>query len=66
MIADTREAVIVKEYNGIMFDPVFYLPREDIKMELLEPMKQTSRCPIKGTTTKFALLHEDKSIDHAT
>ena len=47
VIAKTTNAVIVKEVGKGVYDPVFYIPREDVKMEL-HPESRTSTCPIKG------------------
>ena len=42
---------ILKEVGKGVYDPVFYLPKEDILIKLeLEPKRQ-SHCPIKGDAT---------------
>ena len=60
-VADTRRALELHE-TGL---PVrWYLPREDVRAEVLEPSDRQTRCPFKGTASYFSVraggeLHRD-------
>lgn len=43
----------------------YYFPRADVKMEMLEPSKTTTKCPFKGEAHYFSLKEEDKTIEDA-
>ncbi|MBB5915423.1 uncharacterized protein (DUF427 family) [Nocardia transvalensis] len=46
VLAETTAGLLVAEQDhGI----AFYLPESDVRMDLLVPDEQTSRCPFKGT-----------------
>ncbi len=50
VLAKTTNAIIVKEVGKGVYDPVFYIPKEDVIVNLnLED--RTSACPIKGTAS---------------
>ena len=51
VIAESTNALILKEVGKSVYNPVFYLPKEVILIKLeLEPKRQ-SHCPIKGDAT---------------
>ena len=51
IIADSERALILKEVAKSVYDPVFYFPKEDIKVELEREPQRNSFCPIKGEAT---------------
>ncbi len=51
-IADTTRALSLKEAS---YPPVFYIPREDADMALLEGTAHTSYCPYKGDCSYFSI-----------
>jgi len=62
MIASTRHAVRMLETAS---PPTFYLPREDVRMELLRPGTGKSACEWKGRASYFDVLSRDEVIEHA-
>ena len=60
VIAETRRAQFLFE-TGLA--PRHYIPREDVRMDLLAESEQHTRCPYKGEAQYFALSNGGKSID---
>lgn len=50
-IAETTNALILKEVGKSVYNPVFYLPKEDIQIPLVLEPQRKSHCPIKGDAT---------------
>lgn len=48
VIAESTNALILKEVGKGVYNPVFYLPKEDISINLVPEDDRTSHCPIKG------------------
>jgi len=51
-VADSRRAVVVRESG---YPAVHYLPRADVRMDLLTPSRHRSRCPFKGEARYWRL-----------
>lgn len=52
VVADTRAPVVLFETS---LPPRYYLPPEDVRLELFEPTDHSSRCPYKGTARYWSL-----------
>jgi uncharacterized protein (DUF427 family) len=52
VVADTREALVLKEAS---YPPVQYIPRKDVNMSLLERTTHTSYCPFKGDASYYSI-----------
>jgi uncharacterized protein (DUF427 family) len=62
VVADTRSAVEVDEDDH---PARFYIPREDVKMEWLQPSNTRTKCPFKGEAHYFNLGLEGRLIEDA-
>lgn len=58
-VADSRRAVILFE-TGLV--PRYYLPRVDVRMDLLVPTETESHCPYKGTAQYWSLRVGDSAL----
>lgn len=53
VVAESRRALRVLETSH---PPVYYLPRSDVRTELLRPMARRTRCEFKGTASYADLV----------
>lgn len=51
-IADTRHALILREAS---YPPVWYIPREDVDLTLLERSALSTYCPYKGDCSYYGI-----------
>ena len=61
MVADSTRPVIVFETNLM---PRYYLPAEDIRMDLLIPSDLKTRCPYKGEASYWSVQAGDKFYEN--
>jgi len=61
VIADSTRAVRVLETRH---SAVVYLPRDDVRMELLERTDHESFCPFKGEASYWTLRAGDQSLEN--
>ena len=52
LIADTREALMLKE---AAYPAVHYIPRKDVDMKLLRRTDHTTYCPYKGDCSYYSI-----------
>lgn len=61
-VADTRDAKLLHE-TGLM--PVYYLPRGDVRAELLAPSDHHTTCPFKGEASYHHVVVGDRRVEDA-
>lgn len=54
VLADSREALEMKEGG---YAPVYYIPREDVRMERLASTAHSTHCPFKGDASYFSIVN---------
>ncbi|MBX9740576.1 MAG: DUF427 domain-containing protein [Beijerinckiaceae bacterium] len=59
-VASTGRALVLREGS---YAPVFYIPRDDARMELFEPTPRRTTCPYKGQASYFSLASADGKRD---
>ena len=52
VVADTRDALTLRE---AAYPPVFYIPRKDVDMTLLQRTDHATYCPYKGDCAYFSI-----------
>lgn len=60
-VADSVEALVVKEVGRDIYDAVVYFPRADVAMDALDTIDKTTHCPLKGDTEYFDLVVEGET-----
>ncbi len=62
VIADTQRALVLKEGR---LPPVYYIPREDVRMTHLQRTAHDTHCPFKGDASYCSVCVNDRTADHA-
>lgn len=55
VLAESDEAMVLKEVGKRIYDAVYYLPRADVPAELIERTDTVTHCPIKGDASYFTV-----------
>lgn len=61
-IADSREAMVLRQHG---FLPVYYLPKRDVRTNLLEPSAHTTSSPYKGTASYWTVRAGERRAESA-
>jgi len=61
-IADTRAARTLRERS---LPPVLYIPRDDVRMNLLERTQHHTHCPYKGQASYYTIVAGDERATNA-
>ena len=61
-IADTTNAITLREAN---YPPVYYLPRGDVRADVLTPTEHSTHCPFKGDASYWTITVGDKASENA-
>ena len=62
VIADTRAAIRLDESD---YPAVYYVPRNDVKMESLTRTTHRTHCPFKGDASYFTLESRGRTAENA-
>jgi uncharacterized protein (DUF427 family) len=61
-VADSKRAKLLHETGHL---PVYYFPREDVRMDLLEESEHTTHCPFKGEASYWSVRVGDRISENA-
>ncbi len=61
-LADSARVMVMHETR---LPPVFYFPRADVRMDLLERSDRRTNCPFKGNASYWSIRVGDDSVDNA-
>lgn len=64
-IARSRGALKLQEVSRDVLDPVYYFPRENVRMELLEKIDKTTHSTLIGDTEYFDLNIDGEKVNAA-
>jgi uncharacterized protein (DUF427 family) len=59
------DSTLVKLLHEHAHLPVYYFPREDVRMDLLEPTDHSTRCPYKGEASYWSVRVGDHVAENA-
>ena len=61
-VADSKRAKLLHETGHL---PVYYIPEEDIRMDLLDESDHTTQCPFKGDASYWSVRVGDRVSENA-
>lgn len=60
-VADSREAKLLHETGS---SPVWYLPLDDVRLDLMVPTDHHTHCPFKGDASYWSVQVGDRTVDN--
>ncbi len=61
-IADSDDVLVLKEAS---YPPVYYFPRDDVRMVFLRRTDKVTHCPYKGDASYFTIYRDAQVVDNA-
>jgi uncharacterized protein (DUF427 family) len=61
-IADSKRTKLLRETG---YRPIYYFPPDDVRMDLLEPTEEHTRCPYKGDASYWTIRVGDRISENA-
>jgi uncharacterized protein (DUF427 family) len=61
-VADSANALTLREAS---YPPVQYIPKSDVRMDLLTPTSHKTHCPYKGDASYFSIKVGDRTAENA-
>jgi uncharacterized protein (DUF427 family) len=61
-VVDSRRAKLLHEHGHL---PIYYFPREDVRMDLLSPSDKRTHCPYKGDASYWSVQAGGKAAENA-
>jgi uncharacterized protein (DUF427 family) len=61
-IADSDDVLVLKEAT---YPPVYYFPRDDVRMAFLRRTNKVTHCPYKGDASYFTIYRDGNLIEDA-
>jgi len=62
VVADTQRALALREAS---LPVAFYIPRDDVRMDLLTPTQHVTHCPYKGDASYFSISVDGGDAENA-
>jgi uncharacterized protein (DUF427 family) len=61
LLADSGDVLVLREADH---DPVFYFPRKDVEMAVLQASEHRTHCPYKGEASHFTIMRDRKLVEN--
>lgn len=61
LVAESRRALVMRETR---YAPIYYIPRDDIRMDLLQRSDHWTHCPFKGNASYWSLKVDGQSAEN--